>query len=129
MKSYALPLLAVMILAGVLVAAPDFAGTWTGKTDIPNIGTDDLTLVIQKKEDPQTKTVVFSAVLSDTLGYVAPATEVKEIKVAGSEMTFQFPLVDGSVIAGKLAFKDETLVGSWANDEGMAAEMRFERKK
>lgn len=129
MKSSALPVLAVFLLAGILVAAPDFAGTWIGKTDIPDVGTDDLTLVIRKSEDAQSKAVVFSAAISDTLGYVSPGTEIREIKVEGNEMTFQFPLVDGSFVAGKLALKDETLVGSWANAEGMSAEMKFERKK
>jgi len=129
MKSSALPVLALLLLAGILIAAPDFAGTWIGKTDIPDVGTDDLTLVIKKSEDAQTKAVVYSATLADTLGYVVPGTEFKEIKVQGNEMTFQFPIVDGNFITGKLVLKDETLVGSWANAEGLSAEMKFEKKK
>jgi hypothetical protein len=129
MKSYALPVIALLLLAGVLAAAPDFAGTWIGKTDVPGAGTDDLTLVIQKNIDAQTKAVVYSATFADTLGYAPTGTEFKEIKVEGNEMTFQFLIVDGSIITGKLALKDETLVGVWANAEGMSSEMKFERKK
>ena len=130
MKSAALPVLALLLAAGVLIAAPDFAGTWAGKTEVPNAGPDDLTLVIQKKEDAQTKAVVYSATLVDTLGYVAPGTEVKEIKVEGNEMTFQFYLVDGTtLISAKLTYKEETLSGTWVHPEGDSAELKFERKK
>jgi hypothetical protein len=129
MRSFAPPVLALFLLAGLLAAAPDFAGTWIGKTEIPGVGMDDLTLVIQKKENAQTKTVVYAATITDTLGYVAPGTEAQEIKVEGAEMTFHFYIVDGSVVTNKITLKDDVIIGAWANAEGTGAEMRLERKK
>ena len=67
--------------------------------------------------------------MSDTLGYLAPGTELKEVKVEGNDMTFQFPLIDGTLMSAKLTFKDETLTGIWVHPEGDAAEMKLERKK
>jgi hypothetical protein len=130
MKSFALPVLAVFLLAGVLAAAPDFTGSWAGKTEISGVGTDDLSLVIQKKEDAQTKTVVYAATLADTLGYIAPGTEAREIKVEGGEMSFQFYIVNGTLISCKLTLKDDAMVGVWLDAaSGESAEMKFERKK
>jgi hypothetical protein len=129
MRSFALPVLAVCVLAAALAAAPDFVGTWIGRTEVPGAGMDELTLVVQKKEDVQAKTVAYAVAFTDTLGYAPPGTEVREIKVEGDSMTFQFNIVDGSLITGKLILKDDTLVGVWANVEGEGAEMRFERKK
>jgi hypothetical protein len=129
MRSFALPALALFLLVGVLAAGPDFTGTWIGKTDIPNVGTDALTLVIQNKEDVQAKTVIYAVTLTDTLGYAPPGTEFREIKVEGNDMMFQFYIADGSLITGRLTLKDDALVGAWANAEGDGAEMKFERKK
>ena len=123
MRSSVISILAVLILAGGLVAGEDFSGTWIGKTDVPNAGTDDLTLTIQKKDG------IYSGVFSDTLGYLVPGTEMKEIKVEGSDMSFQFVLADGTLLSAKLTMKDGKLSGTWAHPEGDTAEMRFERKK
>ncbi len=123
MKSSALFVLAVFLCAAALAAAPDLSGTWIGKTEVPNAGPDELTLVIQKKE------AAYIGTISDTVGYLAPGTELKEIKVEGNDMTFQFVLVDGTLMSAKLTFKDETLSGSWVHPEGDTAEMKFERKK
>jgi hypothetical protein len=129
MKSAVLPALLVLLLAGSLAAAPDFTGTWLGKTEIPGAGINDMTLVIQKKVDAQTKAVTYLATLTDVMGYIPPGTEAGEVKVDGSEMTFQFTIVDGTLISGKLTLKDDVLVGAWSTPDGMGAEMRFERKK
>jgi len=123
MRSNVVPVLAFFILAGALAAAPDFVGAWIGKTEIPEAGIDELTLVIQKKE------AAYFGAISDTLGYLAPGTELKEIKVDGDVMAFQFYLVDGSLMSGKLTLKDETMTGTWIHPEGNSAEMKFERKK
>jgi hypothetical protein len=123
MRSSIISILAVLVLAGGLLAADDFTGTWIGKTDVPNAGSDDLTLIIQKKDG------VYAGTFSDSLGYLVPGTELKEIKVEGSDMSFQFVIADGTLLFGKLALKDGKLSGTWAHPEGDVAEMRFERKK
>ena len=129
MKSFALPVLAVCVLAGVLAAAQDFTGTWIGKTEVNGGDPDELTLVIQKSVDSQTKAVTYSVVFTDTLGYAPPGTEVREVKVEGAEISFQFTIVNGIQIWGKMTLKDNTLVGTWASAEGEGAVMSFERKK
>lgn len=129
MRSFALPVLAIFLLAGILAAAQDFTGTWIGKTEVTGGESDDLTLVIQKNVDPQTKAVAYSVVFTDTLGYAPPGTEVREVKVEGAEISFQFTIVNGTEISGKLTLKDDRLVGAWASAEGEGAVMSFERKK
>jgi hypothetical protein len=129
MKSAVLPALLVLLLAGSLVASQDFTGTWLGKTEVPEAGINDMTLVIQKKTDAQTKAVTYLATLSDVMGYIPPGTEAGEVKVEGSEMTFSFYIFDGTLISGKLTLKDDVLVGAWMTPEGVGAPMRFERKK
>jgi hypothetical protein len=122
MRTAIIPVLVLLLLAGV-VAAPDFVGTWIGKTQVPDGSTDDLTIVIQNKDN------VYSGTIVDTLGYAPLGTELKEIKVEKNEMSFQFFIVDGSLIVCRVALKDETLTGAWTNAEGDGAAVVLERKK
>ena len=118
-------LAAMAVLSLTLSARPasDPAGTWIGKTEVPNQGTDSLTLVLEKTAKGWAGTVV------DTLQLIAPQTVLVDIKVEGGEITFHFPLVDSSMIECKLKMDGEKMTGQWATAEGETGELTFEKKK
>jgi hypothetical protein len=115
------------ILAAFAFAAPrpavDFSGTWLGKTEVPNAGIDDLTLVLKKDKDSYAGTVV------DTFQMIAPDTPIQSVKVEGSLITFMFPLTDGAMISCKLTLAGDKMTGDWTHPEGDTGTLAFEKKK
>jgi hypothetical protein len=116
--------LALAVLAGVAFASgPDIVGTWLGKTEIPEAGLDEVTLVITKTETG------YAGQASDTLGYVAQNTEIKDIQLKDAELTFSFPLVDGQTVALRLTVEADKMTGMWTTSEGATGTIVFEKKK
>jgi hypothetical protein len=124
-KSIGTVLVLLAALAGLLAyaAAPDITGTWIGKTEVPNAGLDDLTLVIKKTPTG------FSGTFSDTLGQLNKDTEIKDVKLEGNLVTFNFPIIDGTVLQGTLKIDGDKMSGAWSHPEGSGADWTFERKK
>ncbi|MDP2913840.1 MAG: hypothetical protein Q8O91_00130 [Candidatus Aminicenantes bacterium] len=116
-------LILTLWLTGFAAAQPDIVGTWLGKTEVPNQGPDDLTLIITKGETG------FSGTLVDTLGLIIKDTEVKDIKFQDKELTFYFPLIDGAEISVKMTVDGDKMTGAWAHPEGDMGALVFERKK
>jgi aminopeptidase N len=112
-------------LAGLLAyaAAPDITGTWIGKTEVPNVGVDELTLVIKKTETG------FRGAFSDTLAQVNKDAEITAVKLEGDELTFGFALVDGTAMTARLKVEADKMTGQWEHPEGSGGAMTFERKK
>lgn len=112
-------------LAGLLAyaAAPDITGTWIGQTEVPNVGVDELTLVIKKTATG------FTGTFSDTLGQMNKDSEITAVKLEGDELSFNFPLADGTLMAAKLKIDGDKLSGTWEHPEGSGGSMTFERKK
>jgi hypothetical protein len=119
----AIILILTLWLTGFAAAPPDIVGTWLGKTEVPDQGPDDLTLVITKGE------AGFSGTLVDTLGLIAKDTEVKDIKIQDNELTFHFPLTDGAEISIKMTVDGDKMAGAWTHPEGDMGALVFERKK
>jgi len=113
---------ALLVLAAV-AAPPDFIGTWIGKTEVPDQGVDDITMIIKKTDSGLAGTIV------DTMGLIAPETPLAGIKINGNVMTFQFPLVDGATVTNTVKMEGEKLTGSWEHPEGSTGAFVFERKK
>ena len=112
-------------LAGLLAyaAAPDIAGTWIGKTEVPNAGVDELTLVIKKTATG------FAGTFSDTLGQLNKDSEITAVKLEGDELSFNFPLADGTLMTAKVKVDGDQMTGTWGHPEGSVGSMTFERKK
>ncbi len=112
-------------LAGLLAyaAAPDITGTWIGKTDVPNAGNDDLTLIIKKTATG------FTGTFSDTLSQVNKDAEITAVKLEGADLSFNFALADGTLMTAKLKIDGDKLAGTWEHPEGSGGSMTFERKK
>jgi hypothetical protein len=119
----AIILILTLWLTGFAVVPPDVVGTWLGKTEVPDQGPDELTLVIAKSEDG------YSATLVDTLGLIAKDTAVKDIKLQDNDLTFHFPLVDGMEISTKMSVDGNKMTGAWTTPEGEMGALVFERKK
>jgi hypothetical protein len=122
------PALWAFALAGLLAlaasaAAPDFVGTWIGKTDVPDQGTDELTLVIVKTATG------FEGTFKDAMGMIAPETKVANAKVDGATMTFNFALTDGTTLVGLVKIDGDKMTGQWDHPDGESAPWTFERKK
>lgn len=66
----------------------DLSGTWVGETEVPDQGTDELTLVLEKKEGEYTGTI------SDSLGML-DETECEDIEFEDSNLSFNFSIYDG----------------------------------
>ena len=119
----AIILILTLWLTGFAVVPPDIIGTWLGKTEVPDQGPDELTLVFVKGEEG------FSGTLVDTLGLIAKDTAVKDIKIQDNDLTFHFPLVDGMEISVKMAVDGNMMKGAWTTPEGDMGTLVFERKK
>ena len=123
MALIAIILILTLWLTGFAVAPPNIVGTWLGKTEVPNQGPDDLTLVIIKGEEG------FSGTLVDSLGLIAKDTAAKDIKLQDNDLTFHFPLTDGTEISIKMTVEGDKMTGAWAHPEGDMGALVFERKK
>ncbi len=112
-------------LAGILAyaAAPDITGTWIGKTEVPNQGPDELTLVIKKIPTG------YAGTFSDSLAVITKDSEISSVKFEGLDLSFNFPLADGTVLVARLKADGDKLAGTWETPDGGTGEMTFTRKK
>jgi hypothetical protein len=101
----------------------DLSGVWNGRTEVPEAGTDDLQLVLKKEKDG------YSGTITDSVGMIAPATEIKILEIKGDAMTLTFPLVDGTVVVCKMKIAEDKIVGGWEHPSGSSGPMEFARKK
>jgi hypothetical protein len=116
--------LALAVLAGgAFAAGQDIAGTWLGKTEIPDAGLDEVTMVLVKTETG------YAGTASDTLGYLAQNTELKDVKLEGAELSFNFFLVDGQPVVIRLKVEGDKMTGAWTTSDGGTGAMVFEKKK
>ena len=117
-----LVLAAVCSLASA-AAAPDFTGTWLGKTEVPDVGTDEVTLVVKKVGGG------YAAAISDSAGMIAQNTEARDVKVEGETIGFWFVLASGESVSIQLTIAGDTLTGGWTHESGSTGSLVFERKK
>ena len=114
----------IFAFAAPSAAAPaDLSGTWIGKTEVPNQGTDELTMILKKIAGGYAGTVV------DTLGLIVRDTEIKNIEIKGDAMTFTFPLVDETIIVCRMKIAVDKITGAWEHPEGSSAVLEFTQKK
>jgi len=119
----ALILVLTLWLTGFAVAPPELEGTWLGKTEVPDQGLDEVTMVIVKAKEG------FSGTLVDSLGLIAKETAIKEIKLQANELTYHFNLVDEQEVWIKVTVDGDKLTGGWTTAEGDTGAIVFERRK
>jgi len=111
------PILAIAILSALLFAsaaqAADIAGTWSGKTEVPGQGTDQVTLVLKKAANGS-----YTGTISDSLGMIAAGTEIKNATWTDNVLAFSFMLADGAEVKLTGRFEDGKLNGAWSHQGG-----------
>jgi hypothetical protein len=115
----------MVALAASSAQGADLSGTWLGKTEVPETGTDEVTMILTKTETGYTGTV------TDALGVLNKDTEIKDVKLDGDELTFSFLLADETTeIVVYLTVSDEKLIGRWENssEDGQSAPIEFIKK-
>lgn len=115
--------LAVVAVRSASASAPEFTGTWLGSTDVPDVGSVQVTLVVKKTD------AGYSAAISDSALIIAQDTEARDLKVDGDTMSFWFPLASGETVSTQLTIAGDTLSGGWQHESGQTGSLRFERKK
>lgn len=105
-----------------LHAAEDPTGMWVGTTEVPEQGTDQVTLTVNKVKDG------YGGTMMDSLGMVTKE-ELQDVRCAGGLLSFSFSLTDGTKMTMKLKVAGDKMTGEWAHPEGDVGSISFERKK
>jgi hypothetical protein len=103
----------------------DISGTWVGETEIPDQGTDELTLVLEKADDSYTATI------SDSFGMLTDA-ECEDLEYKDNVLTFNFSIYDGyssMSVYITLNVDGNTMAGKWETEEGDTGAIEMEKKE
>jgi hypothetical protein len=112
---------AVVIPSASLGAAEDPAGLWVGITEVPEQGTDQVTLTISKANGGLT------GAMSDSL-YMVAKEDLRDVRFADGILTFGFTLTDGTAMTMKLTLTGHRMAGEWQTPDGEVGAITFERK-
>jgi hypothetical protein len=113
----------LLFLGAAIALAQNIEGIWIGKTEVPNQGTDEITMVLKKGD------AGFTGTISDSLGVLAKDTELMDLKVEGAEITCRFPLVDGAMIFVRMTVDGDKMAGLWEHQEGDTGAITLEKQK
>ncbi len=121
----------VLVFSGLLIVlnpivsgqASNLTGTWTGYTEIPGQGRDELTLTLDQKG------LTVTGSLSDSLGTLGQDTELRNVVFEADSLSFFFWLLDGTEVKMVLTVKGGTMSGQWELPEGDVGSVEFEKKK
>ena len=105
--------------------ADDISGIWVGETEIPDQGTDELTMVLEKAGDTYTGT------LSDSFGMLVD-TEAEDLEYKENVLTFNFSIYDGyssMTVYITLNVDGNTMTGQWETEDGGTGEINMEKKE
>ena len=124
--SLILILTALLLWGGLSFAGEiELSGTWVGTTEVPDMGTDEVTLVLTQENG------LYAGTITDTLG-MANEAECTEILFENNTLTFNFSIYNGYEfveIYCTLTVEEEALTGQWESEDGNMADIRLERKK
>jgi hypothetical protein len=102
----------------------NISGTWIGETEIPNQGTDELTLVLEKANGGYTATI------SDSFGMLMDA-ECEDLKYENNTLSFNINIFDGysdMTVFISLKVEGSTMTGYWETEEGQTGEITMEKQ-
>lgn len=103
----------------------DLSGTWVGETEVPDQGTDELTLVLEKKEGEYTGTI------SDSLGMLQDV-ECEDIELKDNTLTLDFTFSDGydyTTVYITLTVEGDTMTGYWETEDGSTGSVKLEKEE
>lgn len=125
---YTTLLLRVIVLFGITILSvyalqeANMEGKWNGKMAIPNFGTYEMTMVLEKTDSG------YKGKVNDTVGYIAEDTEIQDIKIEGNQLSCWFDLTDGTIVNLTLTADGDTMIGE-AEREGGIVSCVFVREK
>jgi hypothetical protein len=114
----------VITLTGFAQKAPDLSGTWIGRTEVPDVGTIEVTLVLKKAEKSYGGTIS-----SDHQGVISANTEIRDVTIDGEKLSFIFPLADGDLITMKLVVAGDKMTGHWEHPAGSTGAIVLVKKQ
>ncbi len=103
----------------------DLTGTWRGSTEVPDQGTDEMTLVIKKENGELSGTV------TDSFGMMMD-TECEEMEYKDGTLTFNFTIFMGSesmTVWINLTVEGDEMNGYWEVADGSQGDIHFEKEK
>jgi len=103
----------------------DLSGTWVGETEVPDQGTDEITLVLEKKEGEYTGTI------SDSLGMLQDV-ECEDIELKDNTLTLDFIFSDGydyMTVYITLTVEGDTMTGYWETEDGSTGSIKLEKEE
>ncbi len=103
----------------------DLTGTWRGATEVPDQGTDEMTLVI-KKEGGE-----YSATITDSFGMLMD-TECEDIEFNEGTLTFNFSIATGTesmTVWVNMTVEGDKMTGYWETADGSQGDLHFEKEK
>ncbi|MGD9344612.1 MAG: hypothetical protein PVH84_02035 [Candidatus Aminicenantes bacterium] len=109
----------------VFCSADDISGTWVGETEIPDQGTDELTMVLEKAGD------TYTGILSDSFGMLID-TECDDLEYKDNVLTFNISIYDGyssMTVYITLKVEGNTMTGQWETAEGDTGALTMEKKE
>lgn len=102
----------------------DISGTWVGETEIPDQGTDEMTLVIEKSGED------YTATLSDSFGMVTDA-ECEDLEYKDNTLSFTITIFDGysdMTVYITLKVEGDAMTGHWETEDGNTGEINMEKQ-
>jgi hypothetical protein len=105
--------------------ADDISGTWVGETEVPDQGTDELTLILEKAGDG------YTAAISDSFGMLMEA-ECEDLEYKDNVLTFNFSIYDGystMTVYITLEVDGNIMTGQWEVEEGDTGAINMEKKE
>ncbi len=103
----------------------DINGTWVGETEVPDQGTDEITLVLEKEEGEYIGTI------SDSLGML-DETECEDIEFKDSNLSFNFSIYDGystMKVYITLTVEGDTQTGYWETEDGSTGSIKLKKEE
>jgi hypothetical protein len=116
--------LLVMTSGFVFSFQADISGTWIGETEIPDQGTDEMTLVIEKSDGDYTATI------SDSFGMLMDA-ECEDLEYKDNTLSFNITIFDGysdMTVYITLKVEGESMAGYWETEDGNTGEITMEKQ-
>lgn len=102
----------------------DISGTWVGETEIPDQGTDEMTLVIEKSDGD------YAATISDSFGMLMD-TECEDLEYKDNTLAFNISIFDGysdMTVYITLKVDGDTMTGHWETEDGNTGEITMEKQ-
>ncbi len=115
----------VVLALGLAYAQVEISGTWIGTTEVPDMGEDEVTLVLEKDNSG------YSGTFSDSLG-MADKAELEDVAYESGNLSFSFTIYNGSEymsVSCSLAVKNDTMTGYWETEDGTTGEIEMKRQK